>query len=468
MTKQTLRVMTSHQEENVFRRLGIFAITFVVVIAGGIAFAQMGEYLPSADDNSVDIEAIEPGSLLSMDEEEPEAPAVDEPAEKPATPTTVKEKDEAPALKDDPVKEKTEDTSEKEEIVDTDPPDLKITSPENGATVSTKELKFEGQVEPGAIVKAAGYQADVNADGYWSIVLWLEPGGNIATIKAFDEAGNMSEATVKVFFEAPAGEHAFTANQQYKASAANPPYDVFYGTGRPGTTITASSEFGSGSTTVNEKGKWEMKVKFPTAPYYQWFAVKIADSDGNSKNFEFKSKYNPDATYDFTITQKYGVNASPWEKFLGTATPGTVISAHSDFGSAQTVAEGNGEFYLKVHFEGLTPGQTIGILVETSEGDSGTFEFRYEPAPIEFTATQKYESCSETPPYDIFLGTAKPGSTVWAESPYGDGSTVAGELGNWDLKIYFEGATPGEPFNITVRDSEGHSKVFTFTVLDSK
>ena len=447
------------------RRFGIFAITFVVVIAGGIAFAQMGEYLPSADDSSAEVDVAELGTLLSTAETAPEAPAV----EKSTTESTNKseDKDETPVVKDEPIEEKPAAEETPEKVIDTEPPDLTITSPEYGATVSTKEFKFEGKVEPGAIVKGAGYHADVNADGYWSIVLLLEPGGNLATFRAIDEAGNVSEASVKVFYESAGGEHAFTANQQHKVSSSNPPFDVFYGTGRPGTKVSATSEFGSGSTTINEKGKWEMKVKFPSAPYYQWFNVRVADSDGHSKTFEFKSKYNPDATYDFTITQKYGVNSDQWEKFTGTATPGTVIGAYSDFGSAQTVAEG-GQFYLKVHFEGLTPGQTISIVVETTEGDRRTFDFRYEPVPVGFSVIQKYGSCSENPPYDVFKGTATPGATIWAESPFGGASTIAGDLGYWDLKVYFEGATPNEPFNVTISDSEGHSKVFTFTVLPNK
>ncbi len=443
------------------RKLGIFIVAFALVAAGGIAFAQMGEYLPSADDETAaasDVEA--PVDETTPPTTEPEAEIPEEPAEKAVPPSTTVA--EVAAEKDAPSEE--EPATVKEEA-DTTPPQLVITYPENGAVFDAKELEFKGEVEPGATVKAAGYHATVTDDGHWSIVLMLEPGGNLATIKAFDAAGNVAEATVKVFYEPPAGDYTFTANQKYKVSASNPPYDVFYGTGRPGSTVTASSPYGSASTTVGEKGKWEMKVTFPDAPYYEWFAVTVQDSDGHSKAFEFKSKYNPDATYDFTITQKYVVNAYQWEKFHGTATPGTVIGAYSEYGSAETVADGSGQFYLKVHFEGLTAGQTIGIVVETSEGDRRTFEFRYEPAPIEFTANQAYGSCSETPPYEKFYGTATPGATVWAESAYGGASTVASAEGKWDLKVFFEGATPGEPFTITVGDSEGHSKSFTFTVL---
>ena len=446
------------------RRFGIFAITFVVVIAGGIAFAQMGEYLPSANSGDAEVAALESDFFTTSTEAEV---VKEEEIEKDSTTTTIKfeKPEEAPVKAEAVEEEKKTEVVPEEPKVDTDPPDLIITSPENGQTVSARDFRFEGKVEPGATVKAAGYLADVNDDGRWSIVLRLEVGGNLATFRAYDAAGNVSEATVKVFYQTEGGEHAFTANQVHKVSHENPPFDVFYGTGRPGATVSATSEYGSGSTTINEKGKWEMKVKFPEAPYYKWFAVNLRDSDGHSKTFEFKSKYNPDATYDFTINQKYGVNSDPWEKFTGTATPGTVIGAYSEYGSAETVAEG-GQFYLKVHFERLTPGQTIGIVVETTEGDRKTFSFRYEPAPIGFSAIQKYGACSENPPYEVFKGTATPGATIWAESPFGGGTTMVGDYGNWDLKVYFEGATPGVPFNVTVGDSEGHTKTFSFIVLD--
>ena len=38
--------------------------------------------------------------------------------------------------------------------------------------------------------------------------------------------------------------------------------------------------------------------------------------------------------------------------------------------------------------------------------------------------------------------------------------------GPFDFKVFFEGATPGEPFNIIVEDSDGHSKTFSFIVLE--
>ncbi len=53
---------------------------------------------------------------------------------------------------------------------------------------------------------AAGrYEADVGADGTWSIVLILNPGGNVATFVATDAAGNATEVRVPVYLQACAG-----------------------------------------------------------------------------------------------------------------------------------------------------------------------------------------------------------------------------------------------------------------------
>jgi len=71
---------------------------------------------------------------------------------------------------------------------DTTPPTLAITSPEDGAEVQERELTFSGTTEPGAVVTAGMYEADVDADGSWSIMLFLAKGANHEEFKARDAA----------------------------------------------------------------------------------------------------------------------------------------------------------------------------------------------------------------------------------------------------------------------------------------
>ncbi len=253
--------------------------------------------------------AVDPIDEVLPAEPVPEAP---EAASEPPAQT---EPNPAPAAPLAPVDPGTE--------ADVTPPLLEVTSPAAGARVDTSAVRFGGLTEPGATVAAGKYAADVAADGSWSIVLVLNPGGNIARFSAFDAAGNEASASLQLFYdpppetgggeappsttqpppeepapttttthppeEEPPRDVEFSAHQTYGSCEETPPYDVFYGTAEPGATITITSAYGGGSTTANEDGAWEKHVTFPEAPYAVVFAVTVADTAGNSRVFEFVS-----------------------------------------------------------------------------------------------------------------------------------------------------------------------------------
>lgn len=179
--------------------------------------------------------------------------------------------------------------------VDDVAPDLVITYPENGAVLAEESIRFEGMTEPGAIVQTGPYQAEVDEDGHWAIVLLLNPGGNLAKFTAVDAAGNSSVASVSVTYEVPEPpkeeppEVEFTAHNMWGSCAENPPYDEYYGTAKPGTTIEVVSEYGSGWTVAEPNGEWYVKVFFETAPPGKTFLVKAKDDFGNRVDFEFVS-----------------------------------------------------------------------------------------------------------------------------------------------------------------------------------
>ena len=199
--------------------------------------------------------------------------------------------------------------------LDTTPPDLQILHPVDGQVFESKEVVFEGITERGARVFAGEYEADVDEEGNWRIVLFLSPGTNHATLRAKDRAGNVSEDSVTVVFEhveepkdeeeprhedepkeeeEPKEDHEegeqvweFSAQQVYGECSENPPYDVFYGTGKPGSVIRVLSEYGSGDTLVNEHGEWELRVYFEDAPVGQGILVKVVDEFEHMMTFEF-------------------------------------------------------------------------------------------------------------------------------------------------------------------------------------
>lgn len=193
------------------------------------------------------------------------------------------------------------------EEADVTPPTIEIVDPVDGAHFTDSRLQFSGITEPGATVFFGPYEADVDEAGNWSIVLILSDGGNRATAVATDPAGNTAEDSVVVYLDTPAtttvpkdeppeeppkedppAAAPFHAEQTYGECAEDPPYDVFHGTGEPGHTVKVSSDYGSGTTTIDGEGGFEIQVFFPSAPIGETFAVTVKDKDtGESFVFEF-------------------------------------------------------------------------------------------------------------------------------------------------------------------------------------
>ncbi len=445
------------------RSLLITLVVFAVVTAAGVALAQGGVYAPLFEKaEKVTTTTLEkPSGDEGVDEkppaQEPAEEKAEEPAEKPAEEPAEQPKDEsAEEPKDQPAEEPKDEPAEEPEA-DVTPPELFITTPEDGARFAEKALKFRGETEPGARVFAGKYEADVNEAGEWAIVLMLAPGKNHVTFVAKDEAGNKSDASVTVYYDAPEGE--FTANQKYGSCSDPIPWEKFYGTGTPGSWIEAVSEYGSGETKVKDDGTWYLKVTFPEAPYGKTFPVTVKDAFGHKKVFEFTSYSSGEV--EFTINQKYGTNTMPWEKFYGTATPGTHIVAVSDYGSADLKAADDGKYYLKVHFTEPPVDTPFTIVVETSEGYRGEFAFTYHPEPVEFTINQYFGSGSEL--WEKFYGTANPGTTIVAVSDYGSADLTVGSEGTYYLKVHFTEPPADTPFTIVVETSEGYRGEFTYT-----
>ena len=354
------------------RPIVILAVSFAVVLAAGVALAQVGSYAPGFTELADKSDSVVSDVLSLPQTQDPEALDLTE-----ATPSKVDLKEVRP-VKEEPKKvvDQPEKPAEepKDEPADTTPPKLTITSPTDGAHFGEKTLKYTGMTEPGTRVFAGEWEADVFESGEWHIVLVLSAGKNVTTFTAKDPAGNRTKAAVTAYLDA--------------------------------------------------SGK------------------------------------------EFTAHQKYGTNSEPWEKFSGTAMPGTVIELGSEYGDARLVTEGY-EWFLKLHFEGLTEATTFTIVLHTSTGQEMNFTFTYDPKPIEFSATQKYESCSGPEPYNKYYGTATPGTTITVTSDHGSASTVAAANGEWLIPVFFTGTTDGEPFVVTVNDSEGHEKTFSFVTYES-
>ncbi|MGA7228241.1 MAG: hypothetical protein WBZ45_08540 [Acidimicrobiia bacterium] len=195
------------------------------------------------------------------------------------------------------------------------PFEVAILYPDDGQVFEKGEAVFEGSSAPGAKVFFGDRPADVKDNGSWRIVLDLKPGENHITASAIDESGNHATDSVTVIFKAPEPKKEepkkeepkkeepkkeepkaeephdvvweFSAHQVYGECSETPPFDVFWGTGKPGSVIHVQSEYGSGNREVNQNGEWEIKVIFEGAPVGQTFAVKVTDEFDHQQVFEF-------------------------------------------------------------------------------------------------------------------------------------------------------------------------------------
>jgi hypothetical protein len=80
-------------------------------------------------------------------------------------------------------------------VLDTVPPSLQITGPEEGATTGERQVVVTGTTEPGANLTVAGAPVAVGPAGEWSAVVQLLSGTNRIVVQASDAAGNTATAS---------------------------------------------------------------------------------------------------------------------------------------------------------------------------------------------------------------------------------------------------------------------------------
>jgi len=156
--------------------------------------------------------------------------------------------------------------------------------------------------------------------------------------------------------------------------------------------------------------------------------------------------------------------------FRGTTEPGATVFA----GQYEATVDGEGNWSIRLV---LSPGANGARFIATDAAGNQTearvtvhFDVpeatteppKDPPKDIEFTAHSVYGSCAETPPFDVYWGTASPGTPVYIESEFGSGATEANANGDWEVKVFFPEAPADKVFSVKVRDNKGNKKFFEF------
>lgn len=283
-----------------------------------------------------------------------------------------------------------------------------------------------------------------------------------STLPAFNPAEVAhSDTTVPKVDESPLAAPQIHASTTDSAE----PYAMLSGQAEPGVVVTATSDYGSANIVVGDSGAWTLKLRLTDPPPGVEFAIFLTVGD-KVYEFGFTSLWDP-ANIDITASQTYGAShkADPFEKFFGTAPPGTAVTAVSAYGSAGTTASDAGKWLLTLFFQGL-PEEALEFPVTVTVGEeefSFTFKWLFE-APVEdveVKVSQVGTSSTSKTPYTQFMGNAPAGTRVLATSQYGSADLEVGESGEFSLKVWFSNPPAGVKFPITVKiDGEVYGEYY--------
>ena len=208
-------------------------------------------------------------------------------------------------------------------------PTISVTSPADGAEFTgagfgddVPLLEFKGMAEPGATVIArTGVEPEpsvtANHDGEWSISLILQAGTNPIRFSAVDAAGNATDVTITV---------------TYTPDTAST------------TTTTAPAE--------------EMRRDLPDET-------------------EQRAGTDPSGGGDLTAVAVTGeaTAEAPRGTFRGSAVPGATITLTSEYGSAETVADSDGQWSVELVFAGAPLDEPF--LVTVSDDRDGRVKVEF-------------------------------------------------------------------------------------------
>lgn len=365
-------------------------------------------------------------------------------------------------------------------------PDLVVLDPADGATITSEKVTFSGTTEPGARVEAGGYEATVDDDGRWSILLIASDGPNTVTFTATDTADNATTATVTVTYEPQTSkdepgdkptqdepaDSTLTASQQSSVLDAAPHKNTYSGTAAPGAKVAVVSQYGSDYAWADDTGRWEVLVDFDPPAGTKTFpvTVKLHHQPDVTRTFQLTT-VNDTASTTFTANQKHStLDGAPYTNtYSGTANPGEKIKVISDHGWEYTYADGAGNWNVQVTFDPPGGTKTFPVTARYYHDSSvaRTFELTTVADPTAaFTASQNSATVPASNPTNVYSGTGQPGHEVliWTEQ-HGQTTTVIGSDGSWQVSLTYTDVAPGDTFHVKALDQDSDTRhMFEVTI----
>lgn len=240
--------------------------------------------------------------------------------------------------------------------------------------------KFYGTGSPGMRIEASSRYGSastlISASGEWllGIDFTSEPGTTFPVTVTTSTGWTATYTFTHVGHEKVAAPRDWTINHKYADN--HEPFTKFHGTGPAGTTIAATSQFGSADAAVDKNGEWYLKVWFEVSEATT-IDVRVTNSLGFDRVYQFHYQPAEAKHHDFQVTQLYGSSheSPPFEVFSGRTAPFTWVKAWSEFGWTKVESNAEGWFELKVVFDAAPFDLPFSVEVLDGVGNSATFSF---------------------------------------------------------------------------------------------
>ena len=187
-----------------------------------------------------------------------------------------------------------------------------------------------------------------------------------------------------------------------------------------------------------------------------------------------------------------------FQKIFGTASPGEMVFARSEFGSQKLEVGRNAEWSMILILSEVSPGQIVHIRV-LFDGSDALVDFdvkipgepkeepkdepetqpkgepkeepkpepKEEPEPIGFTAKIGEQFDNENLMKRVFFGTAPVGSVVTASTEWGSKKAETGPEGEWEMQLVLEGVPDDTVVHVNVSANTG-GDTFQFEMARAK
>ncbi len=306
-----------------------------------------------------------------------------------------------------------------------------------------------------------------NDGGEWTLTLVLNDvagGTKVLARVTFSGSSEFFDFRLERPLPPPPAPVDFTATPGSSNLGGSPMKQVWYGTATPGTVITAGSDFGSAQATANSNGRWELALKMFEVP--GGTDVRVILSANTSDNVYEFTLHRPEPAPE-PVSSAFTVNlgsarlgGSPMKQvFYGTGAAGSVVHAHSEFGSAEAVVSSAGQWEMRLEMYEVPSGSDVGVRLTNSASES-VFEYVLhrpvsEPVAIDFTANAALSETDANPAFNEYWGKSTTGAVITLSSPYGSGEVTSDADGKWAARIEFPSAPVGETFIVRITSSKG-------------